>query len=209
MFNREYGYGRITIDGMIEEIKDLGMREIPKNELTIDIIDVLKNLKYAEITEREHLDIEDGTDDLFYYDIMDYCEILYEREELEIISENNTYNWCSPLNHNIDYKIFKDNYEGDYLVAFKVHRRGDIRCNYTDWAFCQFDYEEQFYEYLSEVRKYVEVKLNNKNYYVEVNPLDDDVTLEEFDDNGNYDDIWGVEKGEILNKMEELELITW
>ena len=60
-----------------------------------------------------------------------------------------------------------------------------------------------------EVCKYIEVEIDDKLYVLSINALSDNVELEVFE-NEEWDNIWNSdEKYEILNKMEELELISW
>ena len=51
---------------------------------------------------------------------------------------DNTYNHGANIDHDIDYRIVESAHDGVWF-AFMVHRYGDVRGNYTDWAVCQFD----------------------------------------------------------------------
>ena len=51
--------------------------------------------------------------------------------------------------------------------------------------------------------------MDNKQYVLSINALSDEIELEVFE-NEEWDNIWNSdEKYEILNKMEELDLISW
>ena len=51
--------------------------------------------------------------------------------------------------------------------------------------------------------------MDGKQYILSINALSDEIELEVFE-NEEWDNIWNSdEKYEILNKMEELDLISW
>lgn len=213
-------FGYTTIKNLMEQLQDIRgkevgygyfrhtERDIKENELCIDVLDILEYLESEEITTGVAWDKEEECD--FEYPIADYIELGLEEGWIEEIESGYTYNYCSPLNHNIAYEIYYDNEKYDYLVKMCVHMFGDARTGFSEDVYLQFDNRDDFFEIINEVRKYVEIELDNEKYYIEISPLSDYITLEKITDDGDYEEIWdNEEKGEILNKMEELGIITW
>ena len=54
---------------------------------------------------------------------------IYENKT-EYRKGDNTYNYSSNINNNIDYRIY--NINNEVYIKLKVHKYGDIRANYTD-----------------------------------------------------------------------------
>ena len=189
-----YGYFRYTES----DIKD--------NEIGLDILDLLEELSCFEITNGVAWDDEEECEMEMH--ISDYIVEGLENGWIEEVNCGNSYNWCSYLNHEIDYTIYKDFEKDVFYVELKVHRYGDVRCNYSDNVYLEFNHEDDFFEALMEVCKYIEVEIDDKLYVLSINALSDNVELEVFE-NEEYEEIFGDEKDEILNKMEELELIIW
>lgn len=190
-----YGYFRHTEN----DIKD--------NEIGLDILDLLEELSCFEITNGVAWDDEEECEMEMH--ISDYIAEGLENGWIEEVNCGNSYNWCSYLNHEINYTIYKDFEKDVFYVELKVHRYGDVRCNYSDNVYLEFNHEDDFFEALMEVCKYIEVEIDDKLYVLSINALSDNVELEVFE-NEEWDNIWNSdEKYEILNKMEKLDLISW
>lgn len=190
----------------IEDVKKCleGTYNIKENELTVDIMDILNALEPYEVVNGIIWDKEEESDYEYYID--DYLEIGLDEGWIEERNADNTYNWNAPLIHNIDFRIYYDNHEDEYIITFRVHcGHGDVRTGYSEWMYLKFDYEEEFLELFLECCKSVEVELNDEIYYVEVNALGDEISLFKYE-NGyckeTYDD-------DLLNEMEELDLISY
>lgn len=193
----------------IEDVKKCleGTYDIKENELTVDIMDVLNTLEPYEVINGIIWDKEEEADYEYYID--DYLEIGLDEGWIEERTADNTYNWNAPLSNHIDFRTYYDNHEDEYIVTFRVHcGYGDVRTGYSEWMYLKFDYEEEFLELFLEVCKSVEVELENEVYYVEVNPLGDEINLFKYE-NKNCKDICGDDKDNLLNKMERLDLITY
>ena len=85
---------------------------------------------------------------------------------------DNTYNHGANIDHDIDYRVIELE-SGGVWFAFMVHRYGDVRGNYTDWAVCKFDYVEEIFELESTTQtveidnRYVaDICIFNESYYV-------------------------------------------
>ena len=212
-------FGYTTIENLKKEFGEMRGKEvgygyfrhtesdIKDNEIGLDILDLLEELSCFEITSGVAWDDEEECEMEMH--ISDYIAEGLENGWIEEVNCGNSYNWCSYLNHEIDYTIYKDFEKDVFYVELKVHRYGDVRCNYSDNVYLEFNHEDDFFEILMEVCKYIEVEIDDKLYVLSINALSDNVELEVFE-NEEWDNIWNSdEKYEILNKMEELELIMW
>lgn len=197
-------FGRTIIEDVKKQLK--GTYNIKENELTVDIMDILNTLEPYEVVNGIIYDKEEESDYEYYID--DYLEIGLDKGWIEEINADNTYNWNAPLINHIDFRTYYDTKEDEYIVTFRVHcGYGDVRTGYSEWMYLKFNYEENFLELFLEVNKSIEVKLNGKIYYVEVNPLSDEINLFKYE-NRNCEEIFD-NKYDILNEMEELDLITY
>ena len=102
---------------------------------------------------------------------------------------DNTYNVNANIDHDIDYRIVESTQDGVWF-AFMVHRYGDIRGNYTDWAVCKFNYVESIFE-LDSVLQYKEI---NDKYVADINIFTE-----------GYN-IWDSESEEDLGMFYEIEV---
>ena len=195
-------FGRTQIEDIKKQLE--GINDVKENTLRIDIIDVLNALDPYEVTNATVWDKEEEID--YEYYINDYLEIGLEEGWIEESIANNTYNWNAPLTNDINFETYYDKPEDEYIIRFRIHcGYGDIRTGYSEWMYLKFNYEEEFLELLLECSKTIEIKLDNEMYYIDVNPLADDVSLLDV----NYEEISGDNKCDLLDKMEELNLITY
>lgn len=212
-------FGYTTIENLKKEFGEMRGKEvgygyfrhtesdIKDNEIGLDILDLLEELSCFEITNGVAWDDEEECEMEMH--ISDYIAEGLENGWIEEVNCGNSYNWCSYLNHEINYTIYKDFEKDVFYVELKVHRYGDVRCNYSDNVYLEFNHEDDFFEALMEVCKYIEVEIDDKLYVLSINALSDNVELEVFE-NEEWDNIWNSdEKYEILNKMEKLDLIIW
>lgn len=120
---------------------------------------------------------------------------IYENK-IEYRKGDNTYNYSSNINNNIDYRIY--NINNEIYIKLKVHKYGDIRANYTDEIILKFDTEYEFYELLNDTTIFlktvnteagevflecnifdeiIEIMLNTPNYTDYSNNLDADFSI--------------------------------
>lgn len=190
----------------IKDMKNLleGVNDVKENTLRIDIMDILDVLDPYEVTNATIWDKEEEIDYEYYID--DYLEMGLEEGWIKEGIANNTYNWNAPLINDINFETYYDKPEDEYIVRFRIHcGYGDIRVGYSEWMYLKFNYEEEFLELLLECSKTIEIKLDDEIYYIDVNPLNDNVTL--LDE--HYEEINGAAKHDLLDKMEELNLVTY
>lgn len=81
--------------------------------------------------------------------VLQYMENLTSMKAEEF-NGGNTYNWNGRILHDIDYRYIQAD-EDTFYVAIQVHRIGDIRYNYTQFALFKFDSFENFYETLDDI----------------------------------------------------------
>lgn len=144
----------------IDDIKNLRGEEVI-NELdgVIDVIDLLEAFQDYEVTEAEqdHYD-EDGnyidTKIIDIEDADDYIKYMEELYSIKYLDISNTYNWCSLISNDLCFESYNNLDTGDFIVIIKVHRFGDVRCNYTNEFVLKFDGEEEFFDVLWEVSKH-------------------------------------------------------
>ena len=211
-------FGYTTIENLKNEFMEMRGKEvgygyfrhtesdIKDNEICLDILDLLEELSYFEVTSGVAWDDEEECEMEMH--ISDYIAEGLENGWIEEVNCGNSYNWQSYLNHEIDFTIYKDLEKDDYIVELKVHRYGDVRCNYSDSIYLKFSHEDDFFETLIEVNKNIEVEIDDKIYMLSINALSDEIELEVFE-NEEYDGIYGAEKEQILEEMFNRELISW
>ena len=212
-------FGYTTIENLKKEFgemigKEVGYgyfrhteSDVEENELIISIFDVLDSLEAFEITKKEMYDSNE--EEYFEYDIEEYFEKGLDEGFLIECGADNSYNWNSPISHHINFEIYHDIEEGNYIVRFRVHRGyTDVRVGYSDWVYLECNSDYDFLEALMECGKWIEVEMDGKTYYVSIEVTSDEIRLESYE-NEEYEEIYGDDKDTILNKMEELELISW
>ena len=212
-------FGYTTIENLKKEFREMIGKEVgygyfrhtesdvEENELTISIFDVLDSLEAFEITKKEMYDNKE--EEYFEYDIEEYFEKGLDEGFLIECGADNSYNWNSPISHHINFEIYHD-IEGSYIVRFRVHRYGDVRCNYTDWVYLEFSWEDEFLEVLmEECSKCIDVEMDGKQYYVTIEVLSDEIRLESYDEENGYEDIYGDDRDEILEEMINRDLVSW
>ena len=155
---------------VIEDLKELRGKEvrvfgqptvlrdtIEENDGIIDILDVLEYIKEDEFTSMEEDiyigDEYEGTNTIEFTDVDVFYNWL-DQYEYEEVKSDNSYNWGSPLSNDIDFTIYHNITFDEYYVVIKIHRYGDVRCNYTEEFILKYDHEEDFYESLYDCNKY-------------------------------------------------------
>ena len=212
-------FGYTTIENLKKEFREMIGKEVgygyfrhtesdvEENELTISIFDVLDSLEAFEITKKEMYDNKE--EEYFEYDIEEYFEKGLDEGWLVEKCSDNSYNWNSPMSHHINFEIYHND-EGSYIVRFRIHRYGDVRCNYSDWCCLEFSWEDEFLEVLmEECSKCIDVEMDGKQYYVTIEVLSDEIRLESYDEENGYEDIYGDDRDTILEEMINRDLISW
>lgn len=198
------------LKNIISELKNLKGTEVKifgqscnyPNEVDADIIDtidVLENLLPYEIANQfavyNYLEEEDE-EEILQVSFEEYCEI----EGYKGIKSDNTYNWGAPVSNDINFRIYQSyNYEG-IIVELAIHKYGDVRCNYTDECYLQFDNIDEFYEVLSNSNKYFSMTKDDIEYFITID-IFNECPIIEFDTEENCEYIEGYEAIELLENL--------
>ena len=218
--NKNYETERTTIEGLRSELGSLydgkkhgrgyfvtTFEDIKENELSISIFDVLDSLEAFEIIKKEMYDSEE--EEYFEYDIEEYFEKGLDEGWLVENGCDNTYNWNSPISHHINFEIYHNIEEGNYIVRFRVHcGYCDVRVGYSDWVYLECNSDYDFLEALMECGKWIEVEMDGKTYCISIEVTSDEIRLESYE-NEEYEEIYGDDKDTILEEMISRDLISW
>ena len=211
-------FGYTTIENLKKEFREMIGKEVgygyfrhtesdvEENELTISIFDVLDSLEAFEITKKEMYDSEE--EEYFEYDMEEYFEKGLDEGWLVEKCSDNSYNWNSPISHHINFEIYHNNEEGNYLIRFRVHRYGDVRYNYSDWVYLECNSDYDFLEALMECGKWIEVEMDGKQYCISIEVTSDEIRLASYE-NEEYEEIYGDDRDTILEEMISRDLISW
>ena len=218
--NKNYETERTTIEGLRSELGSLydgkkhgsgyfvtTFEDIKENELSISIFDVLDSLEAFEITEKDIYNSDE--EEYEEMDIEEYWDKGTDEGWLTECCCDNTYNWNSPISHHINFEIYHNIEEGNYIVRFRVHcGYCDVRVGYSDWVYLECNSDYDFLEALMECGKSIDVEMDGKQYYVTIEVLSDEIRLESYE-NEEYEEIYGDDKDTILEEMINRELIMW
>ena len=181
--------------------------DIKENELSISIFDVLDSLEAFEITEKDIYNSDE--EEYEEMDIEEYFEKGLDEGWLVENCADNTYNWNSPISHHINFEIYHNIEEGNYIIRFRVHcGYCDVRVGYSDWVYLECNSDYDFLEALMECGKWIEVKMDGKTYCISIEVTSDEIRLESYE-NEEYEEIYGDDKDTILEEMINRELIMW
>ena len=115
------------------------------------------------------------------------------------VHRNNTYNCNANIDHNIDYRIAKSTHDS-VLIAFMVHRYGDVRANYTDWAVCKFDYVESIFE-LESVMQYKDII---DKYVADINIFTEGYEVYDYINDKDVGTFYDVEVNDLLKSIAKI-----
>ena len=174
----------------------------------IDVIDICKTLAPYEIDYEiaDGDELPDGKDE-YGWERDDYAErYINYLIELGYIEDwcdaqgNNSYNWSAPVSNDINFYTFKSLIDDSIYVLFKVHRFGDVRCNYTDNCILKFDYDYEFYEAIDS--EYKTVEIDGIEYEITISFWSEG--FEVFDTNGEYIcTVYNIDKDNIIEEIKE------
>ena len=175
-----------NLQEMIKDIKSLrgatvevfGQKTVLDQEVSemyIDILDIMESLvEYEQDLEVEEYDEETEEYEVKEVDTIDeYLDFIGEVYGLKEMAADNSYNWSVSVSNHFDFKVYKDETLGDIYIVFKVHRYGDVRCNYTKECLLKFNSYEQFLEKIEESNKFVTIEVDGKEYDLYVNVTND------------------------------------
>ena len=145
----------------------------------------------------------------FLEELKDY-EVNMTQEEIENLREDsyekmhlyNTYNSNACIDHDFEYDILENDLDNEYLVFIMVHRFGDVRCNYTDWAVCKFDDIYQFFE-LESTTPSIEI---NDRYVADVCIFDETYYVWDYVNDKDVGYFCITEKKDLLETIKQLQI---
>ena len=152
-----------------------------------EVIPFLEELKEYEV-EMSQSDIKD---------MMNFWDSNFDRSRY---TRDNTYNHNANIDHDIDYRIVESTHDGVWF-AFMVHRYGDVRGNYTDWAVCKFDYVESIFE-LESVMQYKNII---GKYVADINIFSEGYEVYDYINDKDVGIFYDIEVDDLLNSIAELE----
>ena len=168
-----------NINTIINDIKDLRGKEVrvfgyntiigEPSPYEIDVIEVLEDLKSFEVDGLISIYNEetDSYEESYTENEEEYLEYLESVYGIKELHATNTYNWMANISNHINYTVYDCGNDKIY-VELRVHRYGDVRCNYTDTCLLEFDDEYEFNECLYECTKYESVTIYNKKYGLDI-----------------------------------------
>ena len=175
-----------NLQEMIKDIKSLrgatvevfGQKTVLDKEVSemyIDILDVMESLvDYEQELEVEEYDEETEEYEVKEVDTIDeYLDFIGEVDGLRELFSDNSYNWSGRVSNHFDFKAYKDETVGDVYIVFKVHRYGDVRCNYTKECLLKFNSYDQFLDTITESNNFTTIEVDEKEYDLYVNALSD------------------------------------
>ena len=175
-----------NLQEMIKDIKSLrgatvevfGQKTVLDKEVSemyVDILDIMESLvEYEQDLEVEEYDEETEEYEVKEVDTIDeYLDFIGEVYGLRELFSDNSYNWNGRVSNHFDFKAYKDETQGDIYIVFKVHRYGDVRCNYTKECLLKFDCYDEFLDVINESNKFVTVEVDGKEYDLYVNVTND------------------------------------
>lgn len=155
---------------MIDKI----IADIPKLDIEKEDSKYKDELKYLADTRVILDNLRDYEVDIpkkYKDNVLGYMEELTNYKDFK---GGNTYNYNGKILHDINYNYIQS---GDNLyMAIMVHRLGDIRANYTEYALFRFDSIEEFFEVIDDIC--MEnfggcVEYNGKHYYYDISIFDE------------------------------------
>lgn len=183
-----------NLDNIIRDIEEVNATydfwirdkngQIKEDVICADIIPFLKDLKEYEI------DIPQDT----------VVAMRNEALELDTAEHGNSYNWNANVDHDFEFSIVR---ESDDSVVFyiSVHRFGDVRGNYTDYAVCKFDNEFELWELDSTIQ----CKTFNDRYIADINIWFDTYSVYDTETCETYYEIYDIEVEDALETIRKMQ----
>ena len=196
-------YGLMTIDEMIEKLGNYTGSwifdengKIKKDVLCIDTRDFLKELKSIEVEDYSIFiplieELRENVKNSSYFIPIDYSFM--------DISNNSiyTYNWSSPLSHDIVIDEFE--YNDTAYCAVCAHLSGDARTNFSFYAILECDLED-----LYELEFYPSVDIEGTNLVADLRWYSDTYDVYNLDTNETYDGYYyHTEMSDLLLQLKE------
>ena len=206
-----------NLQEMIKDIKSLrgatvevfGQKTVLDKEVSemyIDILDIMESLvDYEQDLEVEEYDEETEEYEVKEVDTIDeYLDFIGGVYGLRELFSDNSYNWNGRVSNHFDFKVYKDETQGDIYIVFKVHRYGDVRCNYTKECLLKFDYYDEFLDVITEANKFTNVEVDGKEYDLYVSALYDGYEVYDTESGRNIIYTCETDKESIIKEIREM-----
>ena len=206
-----------NLQEMIKDIKSLrgatveifGQKTVLDQEVSemyVDILDIMESLvDYEQDLEVEEYDEETEEYEVKEVDTIDeYLDFIGGVYGLRELFSDNSYNWNGRVSNHFDFKVYKDETQGDIYIVFKVHRYGDVRCNYTKECLLKFDYYDEFLDVITEANKFTNVEVDGKEYDLYVNALSDGYEITEVETGKDIGFAYETDKESIIKEIREM-----
>lgn len=210
-------FKHVNVTEVIEDIKavdasyqDYGFAKASEeHSLLIDVIPFLEYLESYQVDSSDMVYISDDEE-------IPFQEWLYDYSGMEELRGDNSYNWSSPISHDVNYEVWGYSDSEPLFVVFRVHRFGDVRGNYTDEFILKFDnYDEFIYsvlapDYTDVTEKFISVKVDDYIAEVRIEWLRDTCDIMVMDEDGNeieilYDfSLISDTKEELIEELREI-----
>ena len=206
-----------NLQEMIKDIKSLrgatvevfGQKTVLDQEVSemyVDILDIMESLvEYEQDLEVEEYDEEAEEYEVKEVNTIDeYLDFIGGVYGLRELFSDNSYNWNGRVSNHFDFKVYKDETLGDTYIVFKVHRYGDVRCNYTKECLLKFNSYEQFLEKIEESNKFTNVEVDGKEYDLYVSALYDGYEIYDTESGRNIIYTCETDKESIIKEIREM-----
>lgn len=188
-----------TIDEVINQLSNyLGAwifedGKLRDDVLAIDTRELLEAFKEYEIPMEDALKVVNGLvneygDEMF----TSFGELSFSR--VADVADN-SYNWSSPLSHDINITEFK--YNDNTYVAIMVHLGGDIRGNYSYYFILECDFDDLF-----NIEFYPMVNITD--YLVaDLRWYSDTYTVYDYDKQEDVGEYYEIEMEDLIERLKE------
>ena len=206
-----------NLQEMIKDIKSLrgatvevfGQKTVLDQEVSemyVDILDIMESLvEYEQDLEVEEYDEEAEEYEVKEVNTIDeYLDFIGGVYGLRELFSDNSYNWNGRVSNHFDFKVYKDETLGDTYIVFKVHRYGDVRCNYTKECLLKFDYYDEFLDVITEANKFTNVEVDGKEYDLYVSALYDGYEIYDTESGRNIIYTCETDKESIIKEIREM-----
>ena len=206
-----------NLQEMIKDIKSLrgatvevfGQKTVLDKEVSemyVDILDIMESLvEYEQDLEVEEYNEETEEYEVKEVDTIDeYLDFIGDVYGLKEIVADNSYNWSVSVSNHFDFKVYKDETLGDTYIVFKVHRYGDVRCNYTKECLLKFNSYGQFLDTIKEANKFITVEVDGKEYDLYVNVLSDGYEVYDAETGKYVGYTYETDKESIIEEIREM-----
>lgn len=194
-------YGLMTLDEMIKKLGDYTDAwifedgKIKPDVLAIDTRDFLEELKKYEVEDYTIFyplieELREKVKNSSWFRPIDYTFMDIAKNSIY------TYNWCSPLSHDVAFDEFE--YNGTTYVAVCTHIGIDARCGFTFYAILECDLEDIY-----ELEFYPSVDIAGTNLVADLKWYSEFYDVYDYETGETYDGYYQIEMSDLLFQLKE------